>query len=238
MIAEKNGQPIRVRRPGPGDRSRTRTARWRSAPTGRDAVALTVFRRLGGDALTISRELEAVLADAPQVGAAGRRQSARCTIRRLLVRTAIANVRDAIAHRRVSSACVILLVFLQERPRHADRVAGHPAEPDDQLRVPAFDRRHAEPDVAGRPGGGHRADHRRHGGRRGEHRAAPGGRPDGRRGGGPGQQGNQRRGDRLDVDHDSGVRAAGVRARRGGAVLSVAEPGACRSRCWSRWSSA
>ena len=90
----------------------------------------------------------------------------------------------------------------------------------------ASHRRHAEPDVAGRPGGGHRPDHRRLRGGDREHRPAPGRRPDGRRGHRPGQPRDQRRGDRLDADDDPGLRAAGLRARRDRAVLPVAEPGA------------
>ena len=54
----------------------------------------------------------------------------------LLVRTAIANVRDAIliggAVQRAHPAAVP-----QEPPRHADRRALDPLEPDHQLRVPA-----------------------------------------------------------------------------------------------------
>ena len=59
-----------------------------------------------------------------------------------------------------------------------------------------------------------------------------------RRGDRSGQPRDQRRGDRLDADHDPGVPAAGLRAGRGGPVLPVAEPGADRWRCWSRWWSA
>ena len=78
---------------------------------GKDAVALTVFRRLGGNALAVSRDLEAVLADAAKIRPAG------VTIRPvydqgLLVRTAIANVRDAIIIGGLFSV-VILLLFLK-----------------------------------------------------------------------------------------------------------------------------
>ena len=114
-------------------------------------------------------------------------------------------------------------MFLKSLRATADRRAVHPAEPDHQLRLPSPDRRHAEPDVAGRPGRGHRPDHRRHRGGDREHRAAPGRGPDGRRGRRPRQQGDQRRGHRLDPDHDPGVPAAGLRARRGRPVLPVAE---------------
>ena len=109
VIIEKNGQPIRV-----GDLGRVmishedRTMAIRS--NGNDAVALTVFRRLGGDALTVSRELQAVLADAAKTAPAGV-QIQPVYDQATLVRTSIANVRDAI----VIGGCfsvVILLVFL------------------------------------------------------------------------------------------------------------------------------
>ena len=51
VIAEKNGQSIRLRDLGRVDRSATRTGPWRSAPTARTPWLLTVFRRLGGNAL-------------------------------------------------------------------------------------------------------------------------------------------------------------------------------------------
>ncbi len=78
---------------------------------GKDAVALTVFRRLGGNALAVSENLEKVLADAAKSAPSG------ITIRPvydqgLLVRTAIANVRDAIIVGGVFSV-VILLLFLK-----------------------------------------------------------------------------------------------------------------------------
>ena len=63
VIAEKNGQSIRLRDLGRvtiGHEDRTMAIR----SNGKDAVALTVFRRLGGNALAVSSALEAVLADA------------------------------------------------------------------------------------------------------------------------------------------------------------------------------
>ena len=110
VIVQKNGQSIRLRDLGRITISHEdRTMAIRS--DGRDAVALTVFRRLGGNALAVSSDLEAVLADAAKSAPPG------VTIRPvydqgLLVRTAIANVRDAIVIGGVFSV-VILLLFLK-----------------------------------------------------------------------------------------------------------------------------
>lgn len=110
VVIEKNGQPIRV-----GDLGRVaishadRVNAIRS--NGHDAVALTVFRRLGGDALTVSRELKAVLADAAQSSPPGIKIHPVYD-QATLVRTSIDNVRDSI----VIGGCfsvVILLVFLK-----------------------------------------------------------------------------------------------------------------------------
>ena len=71
VIADKNGQSIRLRDLGRVTISHEdRTMAIRA--NGKNAVALTVFRRLGGNALAVSRELEAVLADAAKIGPAGR----------------------------------------------------------------------------------------------------------------------------------------------------------------------
>ena len=63
VIASKNGQSIRLRdlgRVAISHEDRTMVIR----ANGQNAVALTVFRRLGGNALQVSRELDVVLADA------------------------------------------------------------------------------------------------------------------------------------------------------------------------------
>ncbi len=63
VIVEKNGQSIRLSDLGRvviGHEDRTMAIR----SNGKDAVALTVFRRLGGNALAVSSALESVLADA------------------------------------------------------------------------------------------------------------------------------------------------------------------------------
>jgi CzcA family heavy metal efflux pump len=110
VISEKNGQPLRISdigRVGISHEDRTMAI----SANGQPAVALTVFRRLRGNALAVSRELEHVLADAAKSAPAG------VVIRpiydqALLVRTAIANVRDAI----IVGGCLsvlVLLVFLK-----------------------------------------------------------------------------------------------------------------------------
>lgn len=110
VIAHKNGQSIRLRDLGRVTISHEdRTMAIRS--NGKNAVALTVFRRLGGNALAVSRDLSEVLADAAKSAPPG--VSIRPVYDQgLLVRTAIANVRDAIIIGGVLSV-VILLLFLK-----------------------------------------------------------------------------------------------------------------------------
>ena len=94
VVDNRNGQWIRIKDIGRVIVSHEdRTVAIRA--NGQDAVALTVFHRLHGNALAISRDLDAVLADA--------RKSAPPGVniipvydQGVLVRTAIANVRDAI----------------------------------------------------------------------------------------------------------------------------------------------
>ena len=110
VIASKNGQSIRLRdlgRVAISHQDRTMVIR----SNGLNAVALTVFRRLGGNALEVSRQLDLVLADAAKSAPPG------VTIRPvydqgLLVKTAIANVRDAIIIGGAFSV-LILLMFLK-----------------------------------------------------------------------------------------------------------------------------
>jgi CzcA family heavy metal efflux pump len=107
VIVEKNGQSIRLRDLGRvtiGHEDRTMAIR----SNGKDAVALTVFRRLGGNALAVSSALEGVLASAATSAPPG------VAIRPvydqgLLVKTAIANVRDAIVIGGLMSVAVLLL---------------------------------------------------------------------------------------------------------------------------------
>jgi CzcA family heavy metal efflux pump len=107
VITEKNGQSIRVRdlgRVAIGHEDRTTAVR----SNGKDAVALTVFRRLGGNALAVSRALEAVLADAKKSAPPGVRIEPVYD-QGLLVKTAIANVRDAIVIGGFLSVAILLL---------------------------------------------------------------------------------------------------------------------------------
>ncbi len=110
VIVEKNGQPIRL-----GDLGRVvvshedRTVAVRS--NGKNAVAVTVFRRLGGDALHVSSELTAVL-DAARGEAPPGVKIHAVYDQGVLVRTAIANVRDAIIVGGVFSV-LVLLAFLK-----------------------------------------------------------------------------------------------------------------------------
>lgn len=110
VVVEKAGQLLRLRDLGRVTVSHEdRTMAIRA--NGRDAVVLTVFRRLGGDALGVSRELTSVLADAAKSLPQGV-EIQPVYDQGLLVRTSIANVRDAIVIGGLFSV-VILLVFLR-----------------------------------------------------------------------------------------------------------------------------
>jgi len=104
------GQSIRLGslgRVSVGHQDRTSTVQ----AAGRDAVALTIFRRLHGNALSISQDLEAILAEARQSVPPGV-QIVPVYDQSVLVRTSIANVRDAILVGGLLSV-VILLAFLK-----------------------------------------------------------------------------------------------------------------------------
>ena len=107
VIAHKNSQSIRLRDLGRvviSHEDRTMAIR----ANGKNAVALTVFRRLGGNALAVSRDLNAVLADAAKSAPPGVAIEPVYD-QGLLVRTAIANVRDAIM---IGGALSVLILFL------------------------------------------------------------------------------------------------------------------------------
>ncbi len=110
VIAVKNNQSIRL-----GDIGRVvvshedRSMAIRA--NGHDAVALTVFRRLGGNALTVKRELDAALVVARTTAPAGV-NIVPVYDQGDLVRTAIENVRDAILIGGALSV-LILLLFLK-----------------------------------------------------------------------------------------------------------------------------
>ncbi len=110
VVAEKNGQLIRVRDVAAVTVSHADRTMAVSA-NGRDAVALTVFRRLGGDALTVSEELKTVLADAAKSAPPGV-NIVPIQDQATLIRASIANVRDAIIIGAVFSV-LILLAFLK-----------------------------------------------------------------------------------------------------------------------------
>ena len=107
VIAEKNGQAIRLRDLGRvtiGHEDRTMAIR----SNGKDAVALTVFRRLGGNALAVSHALADVLADAAKSAPPGVAIHPVYD-QGVLVRTAIDNVRDAIVIGGLMSVAILLL---------------------------------------------------------------------------------------------------------------------------------
>jgi CzcA family heavy metal efflux pump len=116
VVAEKNGQAIRVRDLGRvvvTHEDRTLAIHARDADGhGKNAVVLTVFRRMGGNALTVSSGLDRVLEES-------RKPASRKGIRIVpvydqatLVETAIDNVRDAIVVGGMLSV-FILLAFLK-----------------------------------------------------------------------------------------------------------------------------
>jgi CzcA family heavy metal efflux pump len=113
VIAEKNGQVLRVRDLGRVVVSHAdRSVAIHS--NGTEAVAVTIFRRLGGNALTISRDLENVLADARKSAPPGV-EIVPVYDQGMLVRTAIDNVRDAILVGGLFSVLVLLLFLKSVR---------------------------------------------------------------------------------------------------------------------------
>jgi CzcA family heavy metal efflux pump len=106
VIAVKNGQPIRlqdVAKVSISHEDRSMAIRC----NGEDAVALTVFRRLGGNSLTVSKELDAALESARKKAPPGIKITAVYD-QADLVRTAIANVRDAMLIGGAMSVLVLL----------------------------------------------------------------------------------------------------------------------------------
>ena len=110
VLTVRNGQPIRVSDIGRVVVSHEDRAMAIRA-NGNDAVALTVFRKIGGSALAVSRELDAALAEA-------RKSAPRGIVitpvydQGQLVRTAIDNVRDAMLVGGAMSV-LVLLAFLK-----------------------------------------------------------------------------------------------------------------------------
>jgi CzcA family heavy metal efflux pump len=110
VIAMKGYQPIRLSDIGRVIVSHEDRAMAVQAG-GQDAVTLTVFRRLGGSALAISKELDAALAEAKKTAPPGM-QITTVYDQGQLVRTAIENVRDAMLVGGVMSV-LVLLAFLK-----------------------------------------------------------------------------------------------------------------------------
>lgn len=110
VLAEKNGQPIRVR-----DLGRVlvthedRLVATRS--NGKDCVILTVFRRMGGNILNVSRDLDKILEEA-RAGAPAGVGFLPVYDEAHFSQEAVANVRDAILIGGALSV-VILLMFLK-----------------------------------------------------------------------------------------------------------------------------
>ena len=133
VIAEKNGQSIRLRDLGRvviGHEDRTMAIR----SNGKNAVALTVFRRLGGNALAGLARARRRARRRREVRPAGSRHPSGLRSG-AAGPTAIANVRDAIviggAVQRAHPPDVP-----QEPAGDADRRPFDPVEPDHQLRLP------------------------------------------------------------------------------------------------------
>ena len=107
VLAHVNGQTVRVCDVGRvviGHEDRTSLIR----ANGKNAVAVTVFRRIGGNALAISQELDAMLPELQRTAPPGIRITPVYD-QGNLVRTSIANVRDAILVGGAFSVLVLLL---------------------------------------------------------------------------------------------------------------------------------
>src|SRR5262249_24499915 len=108
VIATKNNQPLRVR--DVADVKIAHQDRVQSVGfEGKDAVVLTVFRRLGGNTVNIARDVQALLDREPPPG------SIKATLaydQSRFVSAAVENVRDAILIGGLFSV-LILLAFLR-----------------------------------------------------------------------------------------------------------------------------
>lgn len=108
VIANRNNQPVRVRDVADvkvGHQDRVHSIGF----AGRDAVVISVFRRLGGNALNVSRDVQELLDQHPpprNIQATVAYDQAR------FIRTAVDNVRDAILVGGLFSV-LILLAFLR-----------------------------------------------------------------------------------------------------------------------------
>ena len=147
----------------------------------KDAVVITVFRRLGGNTRATSRANVAELLDrrdltlpagVPSKPPPRNIQATVVYDQARFVNTAVDNVRDAILIGGLFSI-LILLAFLRSWRATLISALAIPVTLAITFPVPALDRRDAQPDVARRPGRRHRPDHRRHGRGHREHRPAP-----------------------------------------------------------------
>ncbi len=107
VLAHVNGQTIRVADVGRAIISHEDHTSWIRA-NAKDAVGVTVFRRLRGDALAISNRINKILPDLRKTAAPGI-EITQVYDQGNLVRTSIANVRDAILIGGAFSVLVLLL---------------------------------------------------------------------------------------------------------------------------------
>jgi CzcA family heavy metal efflux pump len=113
VVGEKNGQIIRVADVGRILVSHADPSMAVRA-NGNDAVAITIFRRLGGDTLTVSNALKGVLQEVKKTTPNGI-HIVEVHDEASLVRSSIANVRDAMVIGAIFSI-IILLAFLKSWP--------------------------------------------------------------------------------------------------------------------------
>ena len=165
VIATRNNQPVTI-----GQVAKVRV--WhqdRTLSVGteqRDAVVISIFRRVGGNTVDISnnvRELLARRAATAQYQGEVRLRSGRF---RQYLRPQCPRChpgRRFVQH--PDPSCLPA-----QLARHLDLGVGHPDDLGDHVPVSALERRNAQLDVAGRSGCGHRVDYRRYRGGDREHR--------------------------------------------------------------------
>ena len=146
----------------------------------KDAVAVTVFRRLGGNTVNVSHDVHALMdkdgltlpVGDPHKPAPRNIQASfgydQSRVRRGVRRQ---RARRHRGRRRVQRADPAAVPAQLARDAHLR--AGHSDDAGDHFSLSLLERRDAQPDVAGRPGRRHRPHHRRHGRRGGEHRPPP-----------------------------------------------------------------
>ncbi len=225
VISSRKDQPLRVR-----DLAEVKVLHQdRGLSVGfdqRDAVVITIFRRLGGNTVNISRDLRALLDRNGLTLPAGsvkkpQPRNIQATVvydQATFVETAVHNVRDAILIGGLFSV-LILLAFLRSWRATLISALAIPTTLAITFLFLYWSGSNAQPDVAGRPGGRHRPHHRRHRCRRREHRSPPvqaheNSASEDRRCRSRGLRRDHRRGGRLDADDRAGLPAAGRHRRR------------------------